>query len=589
MLDRFNAACAAAWISILVLLATSGCSDNGLEPADTTPPSAVADLVAGDPTSSSVVLRWTAPKDKGNTGAAQYDIRYATWPITESNWSLSPQAAGEPKPRSAGRADTLLIKDLLPDTRYYFGLKSADAEPNWSALSNVADAKTEESPDTIPPSAVANLAAGSPTAHSMTLMWTAPGDDENTGTATQYDIRYSTTPIDDVSWISASQAAGVPAPKTAGTPETFVADGLAPDSTYYFALKTADDNSNWSALSNVASGSTLNGTWSALGLGMHGDVYALAVYGGRLIAAGNFTTAGEVNVNYIAAWDGVAWSALGSGTNGNVFALTVYDGKLIAAGNFTIAGEVAANRIAAWDGAAWSALGSGMNNPVDALTVHDGDLIAGGAFTTAGEGSAGCIAAWDGDSWSPLSSGMSGGYIVRVLALASYNDRLIAGGAFTTAGGNAANCIAAWDGTFWAPLGLGMNIGVGALAVLNNKLIAGGPFTTAGGANANYVAAWDGSSWAPLGSGMDGPVRALTVYYGQIAAGGFFTAAGGGSANYIALWDNAEWSPLGPGVNHSPPSASAVYALTTYEGRLIAGGWFTTAGEVAARSIAAWK
>ena len=44
-------------------------------------------------------------------------------------------------------------------------------------------------------------------------------------------------------------------------------------------------------------------------------------------------------------------------------------------------------------------------------------------------------------------------------------------------------------------------------------------------------------------------VYALTVYNGNLIAGGYFTTAGGTSANYIASWDGTAWSPLGSGMN----------------------------------------
>ena len=48
-------------------------------------------------------------------------------------------------------------------------------------------------PDTTAPAAVSNLATSNPTATTITLNWTAPGDDDSTGTAhTTYDIRYRT-------------------------------------------------------------------------------------------------------------------------------------------------------------------------------------------------------------------------------------------------------------------------------------------------------------------------------------------------------------------------------------------------------------
>jgi hypothetical protein len=110
--------------------------------------------------------------------------------------------------------------------------------------------------DTTPSAAVADLTATAATSNSVTLTWTAPGDDGNTGTASTYDIRYSTTTMTDGNWGSASQCSGETAPKVAGSAETFTVTGLSPDTTYYFAMKTADEVPNWSGLSNVPSQKT---------------------------------------------------------------------------------------------------------------------------------------------------------------------------------------------------------------------------------------------------------------------------------------------------------------------------------------------
>ncbi len=83
--------------------------------------------------------------------------------------------------------------------------------------------------DTIPPAAVTDLSATSPTANSLTLIWTVPGDDGNSGTAAQYDIRYSNSPIiTEAGWDAATQVADELAPKMAGSTETFVVSGLGP-------------------------------------------------------------------------------------------------------------------------------------------------------------------------------------------------------------------------------------------------------------------------------------------------------------------------------------------------------------------------
>ena len=67
------------------------------------------------------------------------------------------------------------------------------------------------------PAAVTNLATSGPTGSTVTLTWTAPGDDNNTGTATTYDIRYGASAINSGNWASATQVTGEPTPTAAGT------------------------------------------------------------------------------------------------------------------------------------------------------------------------------------------------------------------------------------------------------------------------------------------------------------------------------------------------------------------------------------
>ena len=245
-------------IAISVVLLAFGCSkDNSAAPADTDPPAHVRNLVAIKPTGSTMTLTWTAPGDDGNTGtAAKYDIRYSKQPLTDAVWPSASKVTDAPHPKPAGSADTCVVTGLDPSTPYYFALTTADEAGNWSAKSNIASAATTAIPDDTPPAAVTDLAASDSTTVSVTLAWTAPGDDGTTLTAAQYDIRYSTSPLNDVTWAFAMQASGEPPPKAAGTPESFVVTGLAPGTRYYFALKTADENPNWSALSNVAIATT---------------------------------------------------------------------------------------------------------------------------------------------------------------------------------------------------------------------------------------------------------------------------------------------------------------------------------------------
>ncbi len=244
---------AAWWVALLLSLVPFGCGNDGsVNPvADTTPPAPIRNLRSAGPPGRQVILAWTAPGDDGPDGtAARYDVRYSAIPLTEQNWDSASAVSSPPAPREAGRTEYFVVPGI-PDGTWYMAVRTADEVPNWSGLSNVIDVLVA---DFTPPGAVTNLVVSTVTAHSATRTWTAPGDDGNSGTAVAFDIRYSLTPIDETIWDQALQSEGEPTPGPAGTAESFTISGLQTGETYYFALKTVDGASNWSGLSNIASG-----------------------------------------------------------------------------------------------------------------------------------------------------------------------------------------------------------------------------------------------------------------------------------------------------------------------------------------------
>jgi hypothetical protein len=111
--------------------------------------------------------------------------------------------------------------------------------------------------DTTPPAAAGNLATSQVGGNSVMLTWTAPGDDGSSGTAAAYDIRWSASPIDASNFAAATPFTPVPDPVTGGLSQSYVALGLLPTTQYWFALKTRDEANNWSAISNVATATTI--------------------------------------------------------------------------------------------------------------------------------------------------------------------------------------------------------------------------------------------------------------------------------------------------------------------------------------------
>lgn len=111
--------------------------------------------------------------------------------------------------------------------------------------------------DYYPPAPVTDLDAAADTSYSITLHWTATGDDGITGTASDYDIRYSISPITSESrWNAANKVIDIPAPLPAGSSQSLTVSGFLASTTYYFALKSVDEELNWSPLSNCAGATT---------------------------------------------------------------------------------------------------------------------------------------------------------------------------------------------------------------------------------------------------------------------------------------------------------------------------------------------
>jgi hypothetical protein len=105
------------------------------------------------------------------------------------------------------------------------------------------------------PAAVGDLSAApaskAPQLH-VTLSWTVPS-----GGATGYELRYSKTgPLSESGWAAATVVTGLPAPGAAGTPQTFTAVGLKPNTSYWWALKARDASSAWGPISNSPVGAT---------------------------------------------------------------------------------------------------------------------------------------------------------------------------------------------------------------------------------------------------------------------------------------------------------------------------------------------
>jgi hypothetical protein len=126
------------------------------------PPAEVSDLLAFNPTSTSIDLSWTSTGDDGGSGTADaFDIRYSTSLITGGNFGSATPVTGEPAPGAAGSHQQMTVGGLSPSTTYFFAMKVLDETGAASAISNVVSAATD-APDTTAPSNVTDLRGSAP-------------------------------------------------------------------------------------------------------------------------------------------------------------------------------------------------------------------------------------------------------------------------------------------------------------------------------------------------------------------------------------------------------------------------------------------
>jgi hypothetical protein len=110
--------------------------------------------------------------------------------------------------------------------------------------------------DTRPPRVITDLSASGATAVgggniSVSLHWTAPGEDAACGQNQAYDVRYSNSPITASNFAQAAQASGEPAPQASGASEQITL--TVPASARYFAIRAIDDAGNVAPVSNNGS------------------------------------------------------------------------------------------------------------------------------------------------------------------------------------------------------------------------------------------------------------------------------------------------------------------------------------------------
>lgn len=340
-------------------------------------------------------------------------------------------------------------------------------------------------------------------------------------------------------------------------------------------------------------------TWASLpGLRVQGTVHALQSWDpdgagpapALLVVAGAFGSAGGIEASNVVGYEPATgnWVALGSGVDGPVFALAVLpDNRLVAGGAFASAGGSPAGGVATWNGASWQPLGSGVaGGAIESMLVASGGgLIVGGTFTQAGGAPASLVARWDGSAWAPLGAGLTPAAAtpgllpgVRDLDLLPGGD-VIAVGGFTGSGSTAAEQMARWDGVAWS--GVTPPWTLTANGVLHSLTRTPNGVVVAGSDTSSILHQFDGVAWTALPAPIGAP-----LIVEQLANGDLILITTTGAVRRLR---GASWSSLGgfalpsgqrPCVANLPGSSAEQFAV---------GGSFTALSGVRTASIATWS
>ena len=215
-----------------------------LAPGDDVPPAAIADLAGDDAATHAITLHWTAPLDPGAGAVTRYEVRTSATPMDAfHHGDVVPQSI---VPRTPGSPESLVVAGLGESAGHWFAIRSRDAVGNWSAWSNVFSFETPTSD----PAPVADLHVTGSTDSTLSLAWTASGDDGHVGRPARYLVRLANAAMDSAGFANAAIALVVPATRDAGETETVTVRSLARGERWWIGMRAVDAAGNASSLSN---------------------------------------------------------------------------------------------------------------------------------------------------------------------------------------------------------------------------------------------------------------------------------------------------------------------------------------------------
>jgi hypothetical protein len=328
-------------------------------------------------------------------------------------------------------------------------------------------------------------------------------------------------------------------------------------------------------ISGLALSDNANAQWTAMGTGVGssgGQTNVMAGFGANLYIGGQYF----VPYNNLAVWTGSSYTSGGVAPPQPVQAMVAFDSVIYFACYQAIYQRI---------GGVVTQIGTPDVNSY-CMCFWNHKLYVGGSLTKINSIKTGYISTYDGAKWDSIPVEVDS----WPQAMCVYNGQLAVVGYFNySTAKDTLYGVGLWNGTKWTPLNKGMkgNGPVSAVTVLNTDLYIAGNFDSVSTSPivgkhvyAFNIAKWNGVTWDSVGSkktgGPSSTVYALTTFNNAVVAGGYFDS--------VLSWNGVTWSSLGTVTGTFVPTE--VLGFTVFGGNLYAGGQFDHAGGIPAMHVA---